>query len=408
MNMGNLGIGNSTPIMFLSRCGAVDGLQRQLLYLAGGMARASYPVTTVVFEAGEMRDQLVGMGIETLVQPMRQWRSFPSCLFRYKDALRLTGIARERDIQLVHAHDAWRAEYARFVAGRLGIPYIVHMRGPLSRREILKHKLHLADGIIAISRQYVKDLLAAGIPARRIEMIEDAVDLSSFRPGLNGAVFRRKFQLPEGILVGLVGRVSPCKRVLDFLEMIAILPASLANTATFLVIGDTEDDEYNSKVKLAVERLGLQRRVRFTGRCNSGCMPEAMAALDLLVTFSGGSIMFEAMACEKPVLSVRQEGRLCHTLNGEIAIWVTTDKPGPAAESLRRLLCDTELRRRLGHAARTHVERRHSVKLMVDKTEAFYLRLLSDERAARRERDRSIWAALNAKGELLSHRIFDI
>ena len=125
----------------------------------------------------------------------------------------------------------------------------------------------------------------------------------------------------------------------------------------------------------AVQRLGLQGRVVFTGHCQD--MPRAMASLDLLVTMSGGSVMFEAMACAKPVLSVRVDGRhSLHTRHYQTAWCVTTDRPEPVTEALDRLIGEDSLRERLGRAARAWTEQHLSPAALVARTQAVYGRLL--------------------------------
>jgi glycosyltransferase involved in cell wall biosynthesis len=237
----------------------------------------------------------------------------------------------------------------------------------------------LADGIIAISSRYVEDLEAAGVSPERIVMIDDAVDSASFHPmPPEPGYFQNRFNVSGLPLVGMVGRVSEFKRVVEFLEIVAALRLPAENQTRFLVIGDTFDDGYNRRVQLAMDRLALGDRVRFIGRC-AGCeMPRLLASLDVLVTLSGGSIMFEAMACGKTVLSVRADGRHSrHTRDGLTAVCVTSSRPEAAAAALAGLLGDAALRQRLGRNAREWVEEHLSVKTMTEKTAAFYERLLA-------------------------------
>jgi glycosyltransferase involved in cell wall biosynthesis len=95
------------------------------------------------------------------------------------------------------------------------------------------------------------------------------------------------------------------------------------------------------------------------------------------MTMSGGSVMFEAMACAKPVLYVRTDSRhSVHMRHGETAWCVTTDRPEPATAALAQLAGDPDLRQRLGLAARAWAQRHLSVATMVTRTQALYDRLL--------------------------------
>src|ERR1019366_3605127 len=96
----------------------------------------------------------------------------------------------------------------------------------------------------------------------------------------------------------------------------AVVEKELPGAATFLLIGQDGPEAYMRQVHAAAARLNLQGRVGFTGRCDD--MPSALGALDILATFSGGSVMFEAMACARAVLSVRtDEQHSLHTRHDE-------------------------------------------------------------------------------------------
>lgn len=260
-----------------------------------------------------------------------------------------------------------------FVAGRLGVPSVQHVRGPLSPRNIAKYRVGRSSAVIPIAARYEADLLAAGVAAARIREIDDAVDLGQFHPEARGwEEVRRRFDGEGRVLVGLIGRVERRKRVLEFLEAAAPLAGTKAR---FLIVGQPSRPEYLREVQEAVERLGLSEQAILTGRC--GEVPALLSALDVVVTMSGGSVMFEAQACGRAVLSVRTDGRhSVHTRDGETAVCVTTDRPGPATEALGRLIEDEALRRRIGQAARTWALEHLSPELMVARTQAVYEELL--------------------------------
>jgi glycosyltransferase involved in cell wall biosynthesis len=250
----------------------------------------------------------------------------------------------------------------------------VHVRGPLSRRDIGKHRLDLADAIIAIADRYAEDLLAAGIDPRRVHVVDDAVDTELFAPARADPDFIRRSLGFDGFrLVGLVGRIGPFKRVCEFLEIVAALPADIARSTRFVVVGDEESAAYGETVRQTVARLRLGTAVKFLGRYGSGMMPTVLSGLDVLVSLSGGSVMFEAMAMRKPVLSIRADGRHSrHTVHGETAFCVDTEAPRVAAEALARLLTDAALRDRLAEAGRALIDRQLASETMVAKVEAVY------------------------------------
>jgi glycosyltransferase involved in cell wall biosynthesis len=368
----------SFQTLHLGRGGPIDGQQRQLLYLTTGLSNHGKPPVVIIDGAGPLNVELRGCGINTHVHPMSPWRTFSRIFKRYVDARRLLNLTLPLDLRVVHAHDVWRAEYARFIARRRGVPYVVHVRGPLSARDIQKHRLKLTDAIIAIAQRYVDGLIAAGIDRERIALIDDAVDLSLFNPSVARPTPALDALLPRGTpVIGFVGRISPFKRVCEFLDIAAKLPAFTQTRPAILVIGDVEDEAYARQVNATVRRLGLSQQVLFIGRQNAEAMPHVLAVLDLLVTLSGGSVMFEAMAMGKTVLSIRADGQHSrHTRHDETAWCLDTEDPLVCARELARLIDDGELRQRLGTAARECVLNHLSIETMVNKTIALYDRIV--------------------------------
>ena len=362
--------------LFLGRGGAIDGQQRQILYLSSGLALRRMAPVVALDGDGPLRDELTRLDVEVYRSRMSSWRAYMRIFRRYVDARRLLELTTGREICLVHGHDVWRAEYARYLAKRLRVPYVVHVRGPVSIRDIQKHRLASADSIIAIAQRYADDLLAAGVGHRRIAVIDDAVDLSLFDPVSAVPATPSDRNVADGPVIGFVGRISRSKLVCEFLEMVALLPAYAKARPAVVIVGEWADPAYGRDVRASVSRLGLERTIRFVGRLPSREMPDFLAAIDVLVTLSGGSIMFEAMAMAKTVLSIRADGRhSLHTRHGETAWCLDTTDRAVCARELAQLVDDEELRRHLGSAARARVVRNLSIDTMVTKTADLYDRL---------------------------------
>lgn len=363
---------NRYPVLHLSRCGPIYGLARQLLYFANHIDRLRFPLTVAVDEPGPLKDELIRSNVGCVVRPMASWRSLPYRVSRHLDARRLLKLARATGCRIVHAQDVWKAEYAYYIADRLGIPSVVHIRGPLDRRDVLKHRLIRADAIIAIAQRYVEDLIAAGIPAERITLADDAVDFDLFsvekhpRPGRADGIVR----------VGMVGRISREKHVHKFLEAIALLPHGLMQRLDVVIIGKPEP-HYHREVESDLDRLRLRGIVTFTGGIAAAEMPGQLANLDLLVTLAGGSVMYEAMAMGTPVLSASPDTRPRQHIRHDQTAWcVGTDRPQDVAEALILLASDEQLRRRLGDAGRDWTKRHLGIPAMVRATQDTYQRLL--------------------------------
>jgi glycosyltransferase involved in cell wall biosynthesis len=364
------------PILFLSRGGDLDGAQRQLQYLLAGLDRALFSPVVFLDAPGAFLLELQATGIPSHVLSFRHWRRFPEAFARYVDAFRACRVARTAAVRLVHASDLWKSHYAHYIAGRLGVPCVVHVRGPVEPRDIVKHRLPCATAIVAIARRYQEDLVRANIAPERVSEIDDSVDLERFFPGdPRREAMRAIWQVGDRLAVGYAGRVEETKRTAEFLRSLAHVPEELRQRSRFLIIGESPQASYLRLLYEIVEKHGLQGCVQFTGRCDD--MPAVIAGLDVLVTFAGGSVMFEAMAAAKTVLSVRPDARhSLHTRHDQTAWCVSTLDPASAGQALARLLADESLRARLGSAAAKYVPQHLAPRVMVEKTQRLYETLL--------------------------------
>ena len=136
-------------------------------------------------------------------------------------------------------------------------------------------------------------------------MVDDGVNLDLFSPShADPAYLARNFGLKDRLLVGIVGRLSAFKHIDDFLNIVSRMPPAMEQAVMFVIVGEWDNAEYRDQISETVRRLGIASRVAIVGRIPDSDAPNLLSSLDLLVTLSGGSVMFEAMALRKPVLSI--------------------------------------------------------------------------------------------------------
>jgi glycosyltransferase involved in cell wall biosynthesis len=366
-------------ILFLSRGGYVSGSQRQIYYVVRKLNGGCYEPIVVCPRDGQLVEKLRGTGVTTDVLRLRPWRTFANCLGRYVDAAGLIKLARRYGVAVVHNSDLWLNAYSTRAARRLGVPCILHVRTPISEVNVKKHGCDEADFIIAISKRVRRDLLAAGISDRKITVIDDAVDTSLFnprRPTVN--VLRRDFAPSGRVLVGLVGRVEPLKRQLALLKTAQQIVRGPRASVTFFIIGQVHRRAYFKKLSQFVTANKLGKHVIFTGRRED--MPAVLKSLDVLVSFSGGSVMFEAMACGIPVISAGYSTRedSVHIQDGRTGFLVTSTNDSELVPVLTGLIEDSQLRSQVGTQASLWAQNRLSCDRMVEKTIRVYERLVVD------------------------------
>ncbi len=221
-------------------------------------------------------------------------------------------------------------------------------RFPASQRHYLtrmtRHACRRARRIITISqsgRQDVHQLFH--VPPDRIDVALPGVD-ETYRPLPAQAIttFRRKKGLERFILH--VGTLQPRKNIPVLLNAFANLPPS----GLKLVLVGGKGWLYE-EIFTQVKRLGIEKRVLFTGYVPDGELPLWYNAAELLVfpsVYEGfGMPVVEAMACGTPVIAANASS--LPEAVGEAGLLFAPDSPTELAERITAVLQDPALRAKL-------------------------------------------------------------
>lgn len=374
-------------ILYLSRGGHVSGAQRQLLYLLEGLDRDRFTPLVLCDGGGPFLDRLKDMRIACEQWDCARWRKL-KCLFsRYRDAAELTRRVKAEGVSLVHCSDFQFSEYMLRSARGAGVPSVLHVRAPVDRGTARKYRCAEATAIVAISHRVELRLAQqARISQDKIVLIHDAVDPDQFKPrapGDNGGILRQQYDTGDTLLVGIVGRVEPAKEQLNFVR---IAKEVLEETprATFFIVGEIKDPSYHSEVAEYIRRNGLSERVHFTGRRED--IAQIMAGLDVLVSLSGGSVLYEAMMCGVPVLNAwsrRPEESFC-VRHLETGFLVSERSIEPVRKTLLEIIADASLRQRIGHNGYVWARQHLAHTTLVENTQNLYERVLAEWTRTRR------------------------
>lgn len=219
-------------------------------------------------------------------------------------ALGLAGrrLANREDIPLVAAYHTPTAEYADYIADGLLADIVERVAAAYER-----WFLNSADAVVVPSRPAREHLRELGITAP-VEIVPNGVDVDRFRPvdEADLTAFRRRYDLPDGPLVGYTGRHGYEKN-LD-----AILDVAPEVDATFVFGGDGP-----ARGDLEARAADLDADVRFLGFLDREELPAFYAVLDAFAFPSPvetqGLVALEANACGTPVVGV-DSGALAETV----------------------------------------------------------------------------------------------
>lgn len=277
---------------------------------------------------------------------------------------------------IVHLHSRWPTAMkwpllATALARSPTVVVTVHATMPqwVSRSAILQHR-RLASGVdhfIAVS-QAVVDTSAetCGWPLDRVCVIHNGIDTEAVRAG-DRAACRSALGLGEAEPIVLtLARLDPMKGLDVLIDAAAKVP-----DAVFLIAGEGPE---RGALERQVAQLGLGDRVRLLG-WRSDCA-DLMAACDLYVLPSRfealGVSRLEAMAAGRAVITTDLPSSHELIKDDSTGVLVPVDDPDALADAIRELLADRARCRRLGHAARSHIERNFTVQSMVREIEMIY------------------------------------
>ena len=228
---------------------------------------------------------------------------------------------------------------------------------------------------VAISRRVateLKDLY--GVPAARIAVIPNGVNIERFRPEAGDrAGVRREFGIPDNVpLLMFTGHEFGRKGLGHIIAAMAKLGADVH----LLVVGADNPAPYQA---IAAQNGIAAGRIVFAGR--RGDLPRLYPAADAFVfpTYyeAFGLVCMEAMAAGLPLFATRAGGIEDYLFDGVNGYFITRD-PDDIADRLRPVLADPVLRQRLSQGARTIAETYAWPKIAEQ-----YLSLLRDLRSER-------------------------
>jgi glycosyltransferase involved in cell wall biosynthesis len=167
--------------------------------------------------------------------------------------------------------------------------------------------------VVAVA-DYLRQVAAGiGVPADRIRVIPNGVDLISFAPAKRDQA-RRMSGLPDDATILLtVGAVYSWKGQHLVIEALPFLRKQYPGILYLLVGGSrAEESSYVPSLKRRVAELGLEEHVRFVGSRPHAELVRWFNAADLFVlpTRSEGcpNVLLESLACGVPVVATEVGG----------------------------------------------------------------------------------------------------
>jgi glycosyltransferase involved in cell wall biosynthesis len=279
---------------------------------------------------------------------------------RARNALYFAHHFKRRGVEHVHVHFANRAAHtAMFLKEISGIPFSVTAHGQDFMKDLgnddLLREICAAAEFVAAETDYSRDLLRQRSPDSRIHRVYNGMDLA-------------RFPVPNYEISGKAPRIISVGRLVAFkgFDYLIGACAELARQGLEFTCEIIGDGPLRGDLEARIRKLNLSGRVRLVGSLSQGVVLEKLRSADIFalasVTDAQGAsdvfptVIIEAMAAARPVVSTRLAGIPESVVHGETGLLVPPEDTMALAEALSRLVQDAKLRLHYGRAGRERIE----------------------------------------------------
>ena len=303
---------------------------------------------------------------------------------------RLRRLVRERDVDIVHAHD-YKTDVLAWLLGkteRVTPMATAHGWTGHSRREhalsypLDKWVLARFPRVVAVSSDVRRELIRHSASGDAVTTVLNGIDHTAFhRDRSREQPIRRQLGLAEDdIIIGAVGRAEPQKRFDLLLEAFAALRAGQPRLR-LMIVGAGSCLE---ALQAQATRLGLGDSCRLLG--NRTDIAELHHTFDVFVQSSDyegtPNAVLEAMAFESPVVATSAGGTAEIVRDGIDGLIVPIGDVGAIANAVRTVLRDPFAARARATSARRRVETDLSFATRMSAVEAIYVDLFQQRSRA--------------------------
>jgi len=301
---------------------------------------------------------------------------------------------------VLHAHSPCLNAIAALRAGRkFGIPVVYEVRAfwedaavdhGTSTENGLRYKLtrgletyalKRADAVTTICEGLRGDIVARGIPAAKVTVIPNAVDIDKFAVGGEADLeLKRKLGFEGNRLIGFIGSFYAYEGLDVLLRAVPALAARHSDLRVLLVGGGPQD----AKLRQQAKDLGIADKVVFTGRVPHDQVQKYYDLLDVLVYPRLSMRLTDLVTPLKPLEAMAQ-GRILAAssvgghreliVDGKTGVLFAPDDPASLAAKVGDLLDAKMLWPALRSAGRQYVETERNWPVSVSRYKNIYGRL---------------------------------
>jgi len=313
-------------------------------------------------------------------------------LFKYPPytltlAARLAEESKRVGLDIIHVHyaipHAISGYLARQILGKGAPKLITTLHGTditlvgqhPSFYAVTKFSMEVSDALTTVSRYIAERTRESFGIAKEIRVIPNFVDVSRFRPDLEGCN-RSEFALSEEKIIVHLSNYRPVKNTPDVIRIFEIVNRRIPSR--LILVGDGPDAP--NILSLASE-LGLKDRVIFLG--GQDMVESVLCKADLFLLPSAseafGLAALEAMACGVPVVGSIVGGLPELVTDGETGFLEPIGDVGAMARRAIEILNDKKLHAEMSSNARNIAVEKYRTEKMVAEYRSFYQEVIEND-----------------------------
>ncbi len=370
----------------------IGGISTHVYHLSKALAARgiSVHVTTCDFPKAPAQELVNGVHVSRVDSGQVPQANFLLWIYHLNSQMIRRGkeILKAENFDLIHAHDWLVGRAAIELKDHYDTPLVTTIHATETGRggtvdTTYRKKVHdierllvqHSERVICCSNYMVHHIQHnLEVPAGKIHVIPNGVDLSTFNNSDRSGSVRTKLGLGEGKIILYVGRIVREKGVFTLLDAFVDLRKQGKN-ASLVFVGDGPLRENLAREAL---RRGMKEHVHFTGFIDEPSLVDLYRSSDVFVLPSlyepFGIAALEAMAAHTPVV-VSDVGGLSEIVeDGVTGVKVPHGEPMPLAKALIRVLEDDAFASQLKQNAYRSIQARYGWDLVAEKTlEAYSL-----------------------------------
>jgi glycosyltransferase involved in cell wall biosynthesis len=304
----------------------------------------------------------------------------------------LTRLFRRIRPDIVHTHNPKPGLYGRIAARTAGVPGIVNTvhglyaapEDPVTRKAVVYTLERIAstcsDAELVQNPEDLALLRRLGVPARKLELLGNGVDLGRFVPPATTAEIARARRLlgvdDDAVIIGTVGRLVWSKGFRELFDAAARLRTTRPG-ARFVIIGPHDDAKGDSLAAADLEEATALGNVQFVGHRDD--VEDLYPAMDVFVlpSYREGfpRSAMEASACGVPVVATDIRGCRQAVDHGRTGLLVPLHDAAALASALEELVADEPRRAEMGRQARLKAEAEFDDRTVIATTLSTYERV---------------------------------